>query len=49
MATYKLYYFPIKGLGEIPRQIFAAADKKFEDIRFFYINTYILYKYIAIK
>jgi hypothetical protein len=33
-TTYKLYYFPVKALGELPRQLFAAANKVFEDIRF---------------
>jgi len=33
-AEYKLYYFDIRGLGEIIRLLFAAADKKYEDVRF---------------
>ncbi len=36
MVTYKPYYFPIKGLDEIPRQIFAAADKNSKILGFFF-------------
>ncbi|GMT13630.1 hypothetical protein PFISCL1PPCAC_4927, partial [Pristionchus fissidentatus] len=32
MPEYKLYYFPIRGLGEVPRQILALADVKFENV-----------------
>jgi hypothetical protein len=38
-TTYKLYYFPVKALGELPRQLFAAANKVFEDIRFDIFNS----------
>ena len=34
MATYKLYYFNIRGNAEVSRIIFAQADVKYEDIRF---------------
>ncbi|CAF1104658.1 unnamed protein product [Adineta ricciae] len=34
MPSYKLYYFNIRGLGEVSRLIFAAAGEKFEDIRY---------------
>jgi glutathione S-transferase len=33
MSTYKLYYFNIRGRGEVARLIFAAAGQKFEDVR----------------
>ena len=33
MAEYKLMYFNGKGLGELSRFIFAAADVPFEDYR----------------
>ena len=33
MTTYKFYYFPIKGLGELPRYIFTVANQKFDDNR----------------
>ncbi|GMT14032.1 hypothetical protein PFISCL1PPCAC_5329, partial [Pristionchus fissidentatus] len=32
MPAYKFYYFPIRGLGEAPRQIFALAGVEFENI-----------------
>ncbi|GMS83309.1 hypothetical protein PENTCL1PPCAC_5484 [Pristionchus entomophagus] len=31
MPEYKLHYFGIRGLGEVPRQIFALAEVKFEN------------------
>jgi len=34
MSTYKLYYFNIRGRGEVARLIFAAAGQKYEDIRY---------------
>ncbi|CAF0939759.1 unnamed protein product [Adineta steineri] len=34
MSTYKLYYFNVRGRGEVARLIFAAADQKYEDIRY---------------
>ena len=33
MASYKLYYFPGRGKGEICRLSFAAANIEFEDVR----------------
>ncbi|CAI5443309.1 unnamed protein product [Caenorhabditis angaria] len=33
MVHYKLSYFPIRGAGEIARQIFAVAGQEFEDER----------------
>ncbi|GMR35083.1 hypothetical protein PMAYCL1PPCAC_05278, partial [Pristionchus mayeri] len=32
MPEYKLHYFGIRGLGEVPRQIFALAEVKFENV-----------------
>ena len=34
MSEYKLSYFNIRGRGEVPRLIFAAAGQKFDDIRY---------------
>ena len=34
MASYKLYYFNVRGSAESSRIIFAQADVKYEDIRF---------------
>jgi len=34
MSSYKLYYFNVRGAGEVSRIIFAQADVKYEDIRF---------------
>lgn len=34
MATYKLAYFDIRGLAEVSRFIFAAANQPYEDYRF---------------
>jgi glutathione S-transferase len=34
MSLPKLYYFDGKGLGELPRLVFAAAGAAFEDVRF---------------
>lgn len=34
MVEYKLFYFNTRGRGEVSRLIFAAADQKYEDIRF---------------
>ncbi len=34
MSTYKLYYFNVRGRGEIARLIFAAAGQQYEDIRY---------------
>lgn len=33
MVHYKLYYFPVRGLGEVIRQLFALAEVEFEDVR----------------
>ena len=33
MSGYKLYYFPIRGRGEIARWAFAVAKIDFEDVR----------------
>ena len=33
MSGYKLYYFPVRGRGEIDRWAFSAAKIEFEDIR----------------
>ena len=33
MVEYKLHYFDLRGLGELARLVFAAAGKKFEDVR----------------
>jgi hypothetical protein len=33
MPTYKLTYFNVRALGELPRLIFAAAGVKFDDCR----------------
>lgn len=34
MAQYKLYYFNIRGRGEIDRLVLIAAGQEFEDVRF---------------
>ena len=34
MSTYKLYYFNRRGRAEISRLILAAADQKYEDVRY---------------
>ncbi|UJR38738.1 hypothetical protein I4U23_031403 [Adineta vaga] len=34
MSTYKLYYFNLRGAAEVSRLIFAAAEQKYEDIRY---------------
>jgi len=34
IPSYKLHYFNIHGLGEIPRLLFAAAGVQFEDVRY---------------
>jgi glutathione S-transferase len=33
MPAYKLYYFDVRGRGELIRMIFAAANQKYEDVR----------------
>ena len=33
MSGYQLYYFPIRGRGEIARWAFAVAKIDFEDVR----------------
>lgn len=33
MSGYKLYYFNVRGRGELARLAFAAANIEFEDIR----------------
>jgi hypothetical protein len=33
MPTYKLYYFDVRGNGDVPRMIFAHADVAYEDVR----------------
>lgn len=33
MSGYKLYYFDVRGRGELGRLAFAAANIEFEDIR----------------
>ena len=33
MSGYRLYYFPIRGRGEIVRWAFAVAKIDFEDVR----------------
>jgi glutathione S-transferase len=34
MVEYKLHYFNMRGLAELIRFVFAAADQKYEDFRF---------------
>jgi len=34
MFSYKLYYFNVRGAGEVSRIIFTQADVKYQDIRF---------------
>jgi len=34
MATYKLHYFNVKALGELPRLLFATAGVQYEDVRY---------------
>ena len=34
MPTYKLYYFPSRGMAELTRWIFTQADVPYEDIRY---------------
>ncbi|GMR35091.1 hypothetical protein PMAYCL1PPCAC_05286, partial [Pristionchus mayeri] len=36
MPEYKLYYFPVHGLGEVTRQVFKLAEVEFEDVRISY-------------
>ncbi|GMT06340.1 hypothetical protein PENTCL1PPCAC_28514, partial [Pristionchus entomophagus] len=33
MPVYKFYYFPVRSLGEVVRQIFKLAEVDFEDVR----------------
>ncbi len=33
MSNYRLIYFNVKALGELPRYVFHAAGKKFQDVR----------------
>ena len=38
MANYRLYYFDVRGRGELIRLIFAYAGEPFDDFRFREIN-----------